>query len=76
MRQNGNVRMTDLKRVNLQASKIHRAPARTGRKIAICSLAVLIAATMAVWFAFLGWGIVEIFRSIVIALKGLWTTFT
>jgi hypothetical protein len=73
----GNTRMNNLKPFdwhNLRIKSGHSA-ARTSKKIAICFLAVLIATVMIVWFAFLGWGAIEIIRSAAVGLKKLWTTF-
>jgi hypothetical protein len=44
------------------------------KKVLIGLLAVVIVSTMVVWLGFLGWGIVEILRSIAVFVKTLWTT--
>jgi hypothetical protein len=72
---NGDTRMNNLKPVDLQDPRIKsgQSPARIGKKIAICSLVVLIVTIMVVWFAFLGWGAIEILRSLAVGVQKLWT---
>jgi hypothetical protein len=69
--------MNNLKPIDLQDSRIKSGSlrARAGKKIAICALVVLIATVMVAWFGFLGWGVIEIIRSLAIGLQKLWTTF-
>jgi hypothetical protein len=61
--------------VNLQDPRIKARPSsiRTGRKVMIGMLVVMIAAVMIAWFGFLGWGMVEIIRGLASCLKKLWT---
>jgi hypothetical protein len=58
---------------NFQDPIESRPAVPAGRKIAIFLLVVLIVAVMIVWFGFLGWGAVEVIRSTLVAIKGLWT---
>ena len=45
--------------------------ARRGLSIAL--LTVLIVSVMAAWFGFLGWGLIELLRSLVGFVKHLWS---
>jgi hypothetical protein len=47
------------------------SPARIGRKVAICILAVVIASAMITWFGFLGWGVVATMRWLWECIKSL-----
>jgi len=69
--------MNDLQRVDLQDPAIKRrlSPARTGKKVAICSLATVIALVMIAWLGFLGWGIVEISQWLSACIKNFWTAY-
>jgi hypothetical protein len=69
--------MNDLQRVDLQDPTIkpRLSPARTGKKVAICLLAALIASVMIAWLAFLGWGIVELLQWLSACIKNFWATY-
>ena len=69
--------MNDLQRVDLQdpAIKPRVSRARTGRKIVVCLLAILIVSVMIAWLGFLGWGVVEILQWLSAGLKNFWTTY-
>jgi hypothetical protein len=56
--------MNDLRHVNLRDPTIkpRRSPARTGKKVIIGLLAVLLVSAMIAWLTFLGWGMVEILQ--------------
>ena len=62
-----------------QQARLHnRAKARfslTGarRGLSIALLIVLIVAVMTAWFGFLGWGLIELGRSLVGFVKHLWS---
>jgi len=43
------------------------------KKVLIGLLAALIVSAMVVWLGFLGWGMVEILRSMAAFVKTLWT---
>jgi hypothetical protein len=60
------MRMNDLKPLDLQDPRIKsgHAKGRAGKKAAIYFLVVLIVAVMVAWLGFLGWGVVELVRSI------------
>lgn len=68
--------MNNLKPFDWQNLRIKskQSPTRTSQRIAICLLVVLIVAVMIIWFAFLGWGAIEVIRSVAVGLKKLWTT--
>jgi hypothetical protein len=68
--------MNDLQRVDLQDPTIkpRLSPARTGKKVAICLLGASIVSVMIAWFAFLGWGIVELMQWLSACTKNFWTT--
>jgi len=69
--------MNDLQRVQLQdpAIKPRLSRARTGRKVAICLLAVLIVSVMIAWLGFLGWGVVEMLQWLSSCIKNFWATY-
>jgi hypothetical protein len=51
-----------------------RLSKQRGRKAAINGVALLIVLVMAVWFGFLGWGIVAMLQWLLECTKNLWTT--
>ena len=60
--------------VDLQGSRIK---ARTlsgpgGKKVLVGLLAVFIVSAMVIWLGLLGWGIIEILRSIAAGIRVLW----
>ena len=67
--------MNDMNPIGLRDSGFTTRGPRTttGRKAAVALLAVLIVSVMVVWFAFLGWGAVEMLRSMIGGLGKLWT---
>jgi hypothetical protein len=68
--------MHNLKPIDFQNPEVKRRSLRSrkSRKIVIGLLGALIVAVMIVWLAFLGWGALEIGRSVLVGLKKLWTT--
>ncbi len=69
--------MNNLQPVDLQGARIKAQSLSTtmSRKVVIGFLATLIVSTMIVWLGFLGWGIVEILRSLAGWITSLWTIF-
>ncbi len=69
--------MNNLQPVDLQGARIKARSLSTpmSRKLVIGSLATLIVSAMIVWLGFLGWGVVEILRSLAAWIRSLWTTF-
>jgi hypothetical protein len=67
--------MNNLQPVDLQDPRIkpRSLPTPMSKKVLIGFLAVLIVSAMVVWLGFLGWGMVEILRSIAAFVKTLWT---
>ena len=64
--------MNDLQRsVKSQnpAIKSRLSSANTGRKVAICFLAALIASVMIVWLSFLGWGFIAMLQWLLDCIK-------
>jgi hypothetical protein len=68
--------MNNLQPVDLQDPGIKPRSLSTpmSKKVLIGLLAALIVSAMVVWLGFLGWGMVEILRSIAAFVKTLWTT--
>jgi hypothetical protein len=69
--------MNDLQRVDLQdqTTKVRHSPARSRRQVAICLLAALIVSVMIAWFAFLGWGMIELLQWLSACIKSFWTKY-
>jgi hypothetical protein len=67
--------MNELQRIDLQdlTIKPRLSPAHRGKKVAICSMAALLALVMIVWLGFLGWGTVEILQWLSVSAKSVWT---
>jgi hypothetical protein len=67
--------MNQLPRIDFEDPTIkpRLSPARSGKKVAICSLAALLASAMIAWLAFLGWGTVEIWQWLSVWGKSFWT---
>jgi hypothetical protein len=67
--------MNDLRHVDLRdpAIKPRSSPARTGKKVIIGLLAVLLVSAMIAWLTFLGWGMVEILQWLSVWFKSFWT---
>jgi hypothetical protein len=68
--------MNKLQPIDLQGSaiKARSLPTSMSNKVVIILLATLIVSAMTVWLGLLGWGMVEILRSIAAWTKTLWTT--
>ncbi len=60
---------TDLQNPRVMVSRTH-TPA--SRKVVIALLVALIITVMIVWFGLLGWGVIELLRSIAGGLGALW----
>jgi hypothetical protein len=69
--------MNNLQPVDLQGARIKARSLSTpmSKKVVVGFLATMIAVAMIVWLGFLGWGMVEILRSLVACFRSLWTTF-
>jgi len=68
--------MNDLQRVDFRDPAIKRrlSTMRTGKKVAVCLLIILIVSVMIAWLGLLGWGIVEILQWLLGRIKNFWTT--
>jgi hypothetical protein len=68
--------MNKLQPIDLQGSaiKARSMPTPMSKRVVIIMLATLIVSAMTVWLGLLGWGMVEILRSIAAWIKTLWTT--
>jgi hypothetical protein len=66
--------MHQLKPVDLQNPRVMVSRTRTpaSRKVVIALLVALIITVMIVWFGLLGWGVIELLRSIAGGLGRLW----
>jgi hypothetical protein len=69
--------MNDLQRVDLQepTTKVRHSPARPRRQVVIYLLATLIVSVMIAWFAFLGWGMIELLQWLSACIKSFWTKY-
>jgi hypothetical protein len=69
--------MNDHRRVDLQDPTIKPKPLRVqrGNSASIYLLAGLLISAMIAWFAFLGWGIVEMLQWLLVWAKSIWTTY-
>jgi hypothetical protein len=56
-----------------QSIKPSLSPQSARRKLLITLLSVVIVSVMIAWFGFLGWGMIEILRSLNEAAKALWS---
>jgi uncharacterized membrane protein len=67
--------MNDLRHIDLRDPTIkpRPSPARTGKKVIIGLLAVLLVSAMIAWLTFLGWGMVEILQWLSVWFKSFWT---
>jgi hypothetical protein len=61
--------------IDLKDPRIGARPssARTGKKFVVGLLVVLIVSVMITWVGFLGWGVVEILRTMLTGIGSLWT---
>ena len=66
--------MHQLKPVDLQNPRVMVSRTRTpaSRKVVVALLVALIITVMIVWFGLLGWGVIELLRSIAGGLGTLW----
>jgi hypothetical protein len=69
--------MNNLQPVDMQGARIKVRSLSTpiSKKVVMGLLAAMIALTMIVWLGFLGWGMVEILRSLAACIRSLWTAF-
>lgn len=69
--------MNDLQRVDLQdqTTKVWHATARPRKQVALYLLAALIVSVMIAWFAFLGWGMIELLQWLSACIKSFWTNY-
>jgi hypothetical protein len=70
-------RMNTPRPVDLHGARVKAEPLSTpvSKKVVIGFLATLIVSAMIAWLGLLGWGMVEILRSVAACIRGLWTTF-
>jgi hypothetical protein len=63
--------------VDLQGSRIktRTLPAPASRKALVGLLAAFIVSAMVIWLGLLGWGLVEILRSMAAGIRVLWGEF-
>jgi hypothetical protein len=69
--------MNNLQPVDMRGARIKTRSLSNpiSKKVVMGLLATMIASAMIVWLGFLGWGIVEILRSLAACFRSLWTTF-
>jgi hypothetical protein len=69
--------MNNLQPVDMQGARIKARSSSNpiSKKVVMGLLATMIATAMIVWLGFLGWGIVEILRSLAACTRSLWATF-
>jgi hypothetical protein len=69
--------MNNPRPVDLQGARINARslPTPMNKKVTVGLLALLIVSAMTIWLGLLGWGMVEILRSIAACIRSLWTTF-
>jgi hypothetical protein len=64
--------MNNSRPIQLRDSRSETGRPQPVRKIAIALFALLIVLMMVVWLAFLGWGAIEMARSMLAGLNRLW----
>ena len=66
--------MNSLRPVDLEGAGIKARSYSTpiSKKVLVGLLAALIVLAMVVWLGFLGWGMMELLRSIMVGVKPLW----